>query len=303
MDYIINPSCFSGSFPIPSDVADKYLKLATETQLKVLLAVMRNFAAPLKSAEISQFLNLPESEIEDALIFWAQKNIITVKDIKESDESIKKTVIAETKPTREDVARRGNEDPKIMMLLREAQLKFGRNLKTNETQTLVWLYDDKGMNVSLILMLLEYAASCKKLNIGFIEKTAAKWLDSGIETIADAERQITEDAKREISVNAVFKLFGMERRKPSEKELYFADLWLNEWKLDNSLLTEAYNKCIDKNAKISFAYIGKILESWHKKGFKTAEDIKETSPAGKTDKKGFAAYDLNAFEKMLDSDD
>ena len=27
------------------------------------------------------------------------------------------------------------------------------------------------------------------------------------------------------------------------------------------------------------------------------------SPAGKTDKKGFAAYDLNAFEKMLDSDE
>lgn len=303
MNYSVNPSVFlNGSFPIPSIIADKYLKLATEIQLKVILCVLRNCANPLSAEELSKLLSLPLSEVEDALVFWAQREILNVENITAQKEK-EKTVVKSEKPSREDVAKRGLEDPKIMMMLQAAQLKFGRNLKTNETRTLVWLYDDKGMSVSLILMLLEYAAANGKLNLSFIEKTAASWIDLGIETISDAEAQIERDAKRNIAANHIYRLFGIDRRKPSEKEMELSSLWLDDWELSDSLISEAYNRCIDKNAKISFAYIGKILESWHKKGYKTAAEIKENELKPQIDKKNdFAAYDIKAFEKMLDDE-
>lgn len=303
MNYSIGPAVFlSGSFQVPSAIADKYLKLATENQLKVILCVLRNCANPVSTNDLSSMLSLPQGEVEDALVFWAQRGILNIENIG-SEKEIEKTIVKNEKPSREDVAKRGLEDPKIMMLLQAAQLKFGRNLKTNETRTLVWLYDDKGMSVSLILMLLEYAAGSGKLNLSFIEKTAASWLDSGIETISDAEARIESDAKKNIAANHIFKIFGIDKRKPSEKESELCSLWLNEWELSDSLILQAYNRCIDKNAKISFAYIGKILESWHKKGYKSAEDVKEQKPETSSGKKNdFAAYDIAAFEKMLNDE-
>ena len=53
-------------------------------------------------------------------------------------------------------------------------------------------------------------------------------------------------------------------------------------------------------------YINTVLENWRKKGYKTVADIvdgEKTAPKQtKQGKNNFAAYDLDAFEKMLNSD-
>ena len=49
-------------------------------------------------------------------------------------------------------------------------------------------------------------------------------------------------------------------------------------------------------------YFSKILENWHEKGYKTPDDIEERK-SGAEENKSFAAYDLELFEKMLNSDD
>ncbi|MBQ8202935.1 MAG: DnaD domain protein [Clostridia bacterium] len=307
MKYLINAEAYIGAFPMPSIAVDKYIKLSSAVQLKVLLVCMRNSSAPIESEEIARILNISEKDVEDALIYWSGCGILTAqvptaKAIEKEEEFVSRC----EKPTREDVARRGNEDKKIRFLLSEAQLKFGRNLKMNEASTFVWLCDDVGIDVSVLLLLIEYAASENSKNITFIEKTALKWKQRGVETVLDAEKQIAEEATKKLAVAVVQKAFGIERRKPSEKELSLCNIWINDWGISTELLVGAYNICIDKNAKLSFPYIHKILESWHKKGYKTAADIEkgeQVKKAQKEDKKGFAAYDLDAFERMLNSDD
>lgn len=307
MKYSINLGAYSAAFPVPSAVVDKFIKLSSAVQLKVLLICMRNSSAPIESNKIAKILNVPETEVEDSLIYWSGCGILNVNvPSATAEEKEDEYVIRCEKPTREDVAKRGNEDQGIRFLLNEAQKKFGRGLKMNESSTFVWLYDDLGIDVPVLLLLIEYAVSEGSRNISFIEKTAVKWKNSGVETVLDAERWIAEEAKRKLAVSVVQKAFGIERRKPSENELKFCNIWINEWNIPKELLNKAYNICIDNNAKLSFAYIHKILESWHKKGYKTVSDIeKEKAPEKKTPKgkNSFAAYDLDAFEEMLNSDD
>lgn len=306
MKYLINPSAFIGAFPVPSTVVDKYIKLSSAVQLKVLLVCMRNSSSPIDSDEISKIIGISVSEVDDAILYWSECGVLNTETPAAKTAEVKEEIVSQLKkPAREDVAKRGNEDPKIRFLLREAQMKFGRNLKTNEASTFVWLCDDLGLDVSVLLLLIEYAVSENKKNISFIEKTAIKWRDNGVETLVDAENEIKKAAQNKLAVSVVWKAFGIDTRKPSENEQKYCDTWINEWEINSELLLHAYNICIDKNTKLSFPYINKILESWHKKGYKTVADTVtgETKPkAAKSGKNNFAAYDLDAFEKMLNSD-
>lgn len=300
MIYNINPAVFSSTYAIPTDVADKYLKIATHTQLKVLLYFMRNISDGIDSQKISDALRLDINETEDALLFWQQCGILTGATPKEEPKTV---VVKSTLPSRTDVIKRGLEDKQLMFLLREAQLKFGRNLKQNESQLLVSLYDDHGMDPSVILLLLGYAVREGKCNLTFVKKTATHWLESGVETIMDAENLIAEAAKQNLAWSVVQSAFGIERRNPSTKEAELSNLWVNEWKTSTELLKAAYDACVDAKTKLSMPYVAKIIESWHKDGITNPEQIsskkKNVKPQGKND---FAGYDLDLFEKMLNDD-
>lgn len=300
MIYNINPAVFSSTYAIPTDVADKYLKIATHTQLKVLLYFMRNISDGIDSQKISDALRLDINETEDALLFWQQCGILTGATPKEEPKTV---VVKSTLPSRTDVIKRGLEDKQLMFLLREAQLKFGRNLKQNESQLLVSLYDDHGMDPSVILLLLGYAVREGKCNLTFVKKTATHWLESGVETVMDAENLIAEAAKQNLAWSVVQSAFGIERRNPSTKEAELSNLWVNEWKISTELLKAAYDACVDAKTKLSMPYVAMIIESWHKDGITNPEQIsakkKNVKPQGKND---FAGYDLDLFEKMLNDD-
>lgn len=301
MEYTLNTSVLGNTFVVPSVVADKYLKIATPAQLKVLLFFMRNISDGIEIQKISAALSLPEAEVEDALLFWSQCGIVNSQQPKEVE--TKNVVIDSQMPTRADVIRRGLEDEQLMFLLREAQLKFGRNLKQNESSLLVSLYDDHGMDVAVILMLLGYAVREGKCNLAFIKKTAADWLNAGVESVMDAEQLIATAAKRDLAWNVVQGAFGIEKRKPSTKELEYSNLWVNEWKISADMLKAAYDACIDSKAKLSIPYIAKIVESWHRDGVTSPEQLKTQKPKTKMpNKNNYAGYDLDLFEKMLNED-
>lgn len=302
MLYNINTAIFASTYAIPCDIADKFLKTATHTQLKVILYFMRNISQAIDAGSISQALSLPESEVEDALVFWQQHNVLVGEAKKEPEQKL--VIINTQMPTRTDVIKRGMEDESLMFLLREAQLKFGRNLKQNESQLLVSLYDDHGMEVSVILLLLQYAAKEGKCNISFVKKIATQWLNAGVENVIDAERLIAEAAKENLAWSVVQSTFGIERRNPSAKELEYSNLWINEWKINTDMLRAAYDACIDAKTKLSMPYVAKIIETWHKGGITTPEQIADKKQKTKTAtaKTNYAGYDLDLFEKMLNDD-
>ena len=303
MKFTVNFKSISSSFPFPCNVADKYIKLASFEQLKALILVMRDLSDEIDAARIAEKLSISETDAEDALLFWVRCGVLLREEIKAEKEN-KNIVISTSAPTRQDVIMRGMEDEKIKLLLREAQLKFGRGLKNNESRLLVTLYDDYGMDVPVILLLLQHAVKENKINLSYIRATAVKWLKSGVSDVRDGEALIAEEARGKLAFGVVRKAFGIEQRMPSEKEIQFSDCWVNAWQMSSEMLKAAYNACIDSKAKISFPYINKVLEKWHTSGYKTPDDIKsgEKKTVKQTNKNDFAGFDLDAFEAKLNSD-
>lgn len=307
MEFFANPKTLQSVFMVPSEVVDNNLKLASAAQLKTLLFLMRHMSDKIETEDIAKALNLPTSEISDALNFWVSSGVLlksgnahSTLPAENKPEEKKSIVRPQTiKPTREEIAIRGSENEQIMLLLREAQNKFGRTLKINEASTIVWLFDDEGMDISLILMLIEYAKSENRCNISFIEKTAVEWLKNNITTIAQADKYISEMYLKKTAWKIVEKKFGIEDRLASSKELYYSNLWLNEWKMDESLLSAAYEKCVDTKSKFIMSYTAKILEGWHEKGYKKATDIKSDQKPQK--KSSMSTSDIGLLEEMLNN--
>ncbi len=311
MTYLVNPTAFQGAFTLPAPIADKHLKLATDKQLKVIIYIFRHIAETPTAEEIAAYFRMSENEVNDSLCYWINAGVLLGKDTPinntektEAAKKPKKAVRADiVKPSREDVGKRAAENEKFRYLLSEAQIKFGRLLKNNEASTLLWLFEDEGMEVSLILMLIEYALSENKCNLGFIERTAAEWVSNGVTTIAEAEKYVAATYKKKTAWHVVEKAFGIDDRLPSTKELENSDKWINEWGLKEDILRLAYEICVDAKSKFNMQYVSKILDTWHGKGCKTAEDAKALDQKDKTHKKNtkadYATYNIDLVEQML----
>ena len=135
MKYEVNRFSKSGFFMVPAEVADRFLKLATHDQLKVMLKVCSLGAPEFDTEDIAKELRISDEQAKEAVDFWASAGFFIsrnapVKEPKPEAHPAKKAVRAATvKPDRNEVARRGTEEPQIAFLLGEAQKKLGRALK------------------------------------------------------------------------------------------------------------------------------------------------------------------------------
>ena len=306
MDYMLNPSCMQSVFMVPSEVVKTYIKLASAEQLRVLLYTMSNISTGIDPAASAEYLGIPMDNVKDALNFWCDAGVLTKNNTVEFKKAADKRSTAKTEaalPTREEIAMMGNTDEKVVFLLREAELKFKRPLRFSEMQSLVSLYADDGMEVSLILMIIEYSISEGKSSVRFINDTARRWQEAGVDSVVAAEEQIEKLSRQKSAWAIVESAFGIEHRQPSTKELEYSENWVVQWGFSREMLKAAYDSCVDSKAKLSMPYINKILESWHIKGHKSVADTKSDAEKRQSYTDDAPSYDKALFEKMLDSVD
>lgn len=305
MNYFADFKFFQDVFQVPKDVGEKHLKLATPTQLRVLLYVLSHLNIDPAENDISAFLGLPESEVLDALKFWESTGILVSKTgptAEPQEEKPKKKIVrkAAIKPTKEEIVQRGLESEQLRMLLHEAEEKFSRPLQFGEISTLVWLFDNQGMDTSLILMVIEYAKQENKCNIGFIERTAIEWLNNDITDILSAENYLRMQNEKKTAWKIVEASFGIESRLPSKKELDYSKLWVVDFGFGRQILSAAYERCVDAKSKFDMRYTAKILENWHSKGYSTLDEILAGEEKQKAEKSGgMATYNLSDLEKLI----
>lgn len=300
MDFALNQEHFLNMFAVPTVVADKHLKLSNEAQLKVLLYVLKNGIQNYDISSIKRATGLDERDITDSITYWINNGVFVSLGAKaEPAHTEKKTAVLNIqKPSRDEIAKRGIEDENIAFLLQQAQIKFGRMLKQNETSTLVWLYDNEGLNVSVILMIIEYALSEDRLTAGFIEQTAVKWINDGVTDVQSADKQIIKMRNESQAWKTVCSVMGIEKRKPSKKEMDAVMKWIAEWKFSREMLKAAYDECIDHTQKYSWQYINSILMAWHKNGIKTPDEINKKSETKQVEKEK-ESYSIDEIEKIL----
>lgn len=318
MNYTINPqAAFGLSFSVPVSVTDKHLKLAGSAQLKVLLWLLRHAAEQPTTEQLCQALNMTPADANDAMQYWLEVGLVveqgqtpppapvTAAPAAQPVEPVK-TVhapIAETRPTSEQIARRGKESSEIAFLFNEAQKKLGRTIGYDSQSTLLMIHDSYGLPVEVILMLIEYCVSIGKPGMNYIAATARNWSEKEIDSIEKADEKIKSLRQCEKLWKELCELTGIATPRPTAVQSEFLHKWSHTFGYAMDMIFLAYEEMANHTDKISFAYMNKVLENWHAAGLRSPEDVarmRQEKAAAKAKPKSKAeghapSYDLDAF--------
>ncbi len=311
MKYAINPQMYGAMFAVPCAVAEEYIRLSTELQLKVLLLFLHRGSSEQIEDTIAEALRLQSADVEDALDYWVQcgvlinmqKAVISPAQLESLQKSVVKPAASVKKPSREDTIKRGAESKEIQFMFSEVQMKLGRLVTQAEMSTLVWLHDNQGLSVPVILMAVEYAVSEGKTGFSYIEKLCLDWVKNGVDSLSAAEQRISALYQSKTAWKICENAFGISHRKATARERAYSDKWINVWGFSKEMLVQAYDRCVNSTTKLSFAYIDKILGKWYQKGIKTPDQIEqaETKPLKSTARS--RSYDLQAIEQQFNKFD
>ena len=67
-----------GAVAVPTDIIDKYLKLAPAASFKVLLFILRNPDGAANAEQIAMCTGLAPVDVEDCLLFWEGNGVIAI---------------------------------------------------------------------------------------------------------------------------------------------------------------------------------------------------------------------------------
>lgn len=327
MGFSMNLGAWNSVFAVPSALVDQHIKMAGSVQLKVLLWILRHAGEEFTPEDISAVVGANAADVRDAMRYWVETGLIAenARDELSPAETPAQQPAAPArereaekapqnspappppprlpKPDGVFVANRINQSKEISFLMQESQQLLGRPLSPGLSSALLFIHDDYGLPVDVILMLLQYVKSRGKDNTNYIESIARDWAESGVCTHEKAEEKLRLLGEIGKAWGQVEKQVGIGHRSPSAREEQYAERWILQWKFSPQMVREAYERCVDAIGKLSMSYMNRILERWHKDGVSTPQQAAEEQ-AGQ-DKKAAArksaaapTYDIDEYERV-----
>lgn len=292
MDYKINPNAYKSIFAVPVSLVDDNIRLASVIQLKALLYMLRHSHKELSSQEIAQALGYDKADIEDAMIFWSERGLVSKGEAKEimhieavSEIKLEKAEPAEQKPQRavsdipisrpshEQIAVRLQECKEFSHLFSEAQSTLGKTIGYDGQSVLIMMHDSYGLPFEVILMAVEYSVAQKKTGFSSIAKIGKLWSELSIDTLEAAMEYIEEHNVVDETWNKLRSMTDISNRTPTAKQRGMLTAWVKQYGYDADMIYYAYEESIDRTGKMSLPYMDKIIRNWHEKGVKTPTDI------------------------------
>lgn len=290
----------SGMFSVPQAVAEKYLKLASEYQLKALLIILSS-AGISTDEEISKRLGITVSDVRSIMEFWQAEGVVCLS----GEEALKPEKLqkpAEAEPKQEtkkplpvkkekqeikisapnlspkDIACLAGENPEIAELLNEAQEAYGRTISPSEQEMIVNLVTFYGLSYGAVLMLLGYCRrereAGRAISAGYFYKIAEKWLDEGITTVEEAEEKIRALEQGGRLWQTIKEHAQISKKTPTVSQMEM----INQWKSDFSMemIELAIDEMKENIDNPNLRYVDKILKNWKKAGIKTPAQYKKS---------------------------
>lgn len=281
-------------FGVPVAVVDKYLKLATPSQLKVLLYLLRHQCSEINTEQISKALSINEELIEEALMFWEQTELFAASPAESEpkheaansqDPQEEKTEPPKAKGTLAVAQRSSGEvtltpseiaselkrNSGMMELFRMAEQLMGEPLTHMQQRSLLWQYQYLQVPSDIILTVLSYCNSMDKKSLQYEEKLLYTWWNQGICTMQQINDTIVKDQESRSYHGIIARTLDM-KNKPTAKQREYFDSW-HALNIPTDLIRYAYEKTIEQTDKRSLPYMNKILTEWAKAGYKTREDV------------------------------
>lgn len=287
---VLNVKRKGDSFCVSNEFVDRFMCDANGSFVKVYLYCLR-FAQngqPMSISKIANLLNMISSDVISALKYWDSVGVLKLEKSEKNEYSIeffdtfdvsrteKYEVVTSQSGTEGDkkpvqinsavysradlmTAMQGNEKIKQLFTLSGQLLK--KTLNTNDMNIIYMFYDYLKFPPEVIFLLLEYCVSIDKSNMRYIEKVAMSWADGGINTVAKATafmRRKSEEAEFEKKYKIMFKING---RDFTEAELKLLKSWVNELKVSDDVIKQAYETTVMNTGKVVFKYMDTVIRN------------------------------------------
>lgn len=287
---------------LPEIIVTKYLNNIDGDTLKVILYIFCNKNFQIKDSDIALKLNMDKALVCDILRFWHNESLIVLDD-EQVNKVFKKNIEKDLLLTKDEYSDIALNDQNVKFLLRQLEFVLKRNMVYSECQVFTSLYKMYGMPIDVILMITQYCKNCGKDSVAYIKKVAINWLNLEIDTLEKVENYIIQLEKTDKNEKYIKSVFGITSRNLTKKEKEMAFKWVNDFNVNDDILQEAYNRCVDNIGKISFHYINKILTSWNEKGYNTLDTVLlyEKNRSENVYNKNKYNSDIEQFDKEIKS--
>lgn len=311
MEFKTNSGIWGTMFGVPCIVADNFLKLASDGQIKVLLYILRNSGRAVSAEEISANTGVSPEQTVDAVMFWQQANVLT-SDMAVLKSTVKiqpeelpapvsakpETVPQDTVPPKKTLISPSEisniicENADIAELFKIAETILGP-LNPSMQNSLIWMFNYLGLKKEVILILIGYCAEINKPNASYIEKIASSWAEKEINTLETATAEVERLNSAHTFAGEIKRLFEL-RQNPTANQKKFISQW-QESGYSTELIHYAYEKTVEQINKVSFEYINKILISWNESGYKSPEEVQSAEQEYRKKKKSETAAASDGF--------
>lgn len=306
------PVCLS----LPVEEVDKLLREKDGRCALTYLALLRAGGKPFPAESIG----LTERELRQTMERLCALGLVSAAG-KAAPVPADKPVTAEPKLvpaaelpqyTAEDIASRMLSDEPMQTVRREAEQLYGRKLTTPEMNMLLGLRDYLGLPADVLMELIHYVFQEYRAERGHagtptmrrIEKEAYAWADQEIHTTAQAEEYLQRRQARQELAQQVLQVLQICDRAPSRTERGYIASWL-DMGFGTEAIAEAYDRTVVATGARKWAYLNRILMSWHEKGLHTPEEIETGDPRAAGKRRANTAApaaerdDLDRVEQLL----
>ena len=194
--------------------------------------------------------------------------------------------------SREDVARKLEQDASFSALLREVERKLGP-LSTPSVGKLLGLYEDLGLPADVLFLLVNHCSARHAAQYGAgrlptmrrIEQEGYVWA-RGRHPFLDQRKRLPQRSPRARA--EVPRLHGSPSARRTQKQFPSEEKYLAAW-VDMGFPAEtvalAYDKTVLRCHEFKWAYCNGILKRWHEKGLHTPAETAAENAAPKKEEK------------------
>ena len=202
-----------------------------------------------------------------------------------------------------DVLAAADQDPDFAGLYQEVQRLLGRTLNTEELKILLGFVRYLGLSPDVISMLVCYCKDRARRghrrtpSLRTIEKEAYRWAEEGVDTLEEAAAFIQSQNLRQSRIARIMATLQIRGRALTPAEERYAQSWL-DMGFDETAIALAYERTCLNTGGLSWPYLDKILQSWHRQGLHTPAQIQsgDRRPAASGQ---LGSAELEAIQNLL----
>lgn len=183
--------------------------------------------------------------------------------------------------SRQDITRALSDEPEFKGLYEDVERIWGFSLSDADLKGLYLVYDGLAMPREVVLLMAQFVlhqVQRHKTNarprMVQLKQEAFRWKRLGLTTVETAEEYL----KKQESVDArewdILSAVGIRDRRPAvERERQYINSW-TDMNISDELIAMAYERTVFKKGAMNWAYMNQILQSWHRSGWRTAEEVR-----------------------------